>query len=38
MGLPEEKDETAALAETWSKEPNKRRFQSPVDGSLVSGH
>ncbi|KAH8169535.1 acyltransferase domain-containing protein [Sarocladium implicatum] len=35
-GLPEDKDESAALAETWAKEPNKRRFQSPVDGSLVN--
>lgn len=35
-GFPREEDETAALAKTWSKEPNKRRFQSPVDGSLVN--
>ncbi|KAM4055385.1 acyltransferase domain-containing protein [Hirsutella rhossiliensis] len=38
IGLPREEDETAALAETWSKEPNKRRFKSPVDGSLVTRH
>lgn len=38
IGLPREDDETAALAETWSKEPNKRRFKSPVDGSLVTRH
>ena len=37
-GLPRDQDETAALAETWSKEPNKRRFKSPVDGSLVNRH
>lgn len=36
LGLPIEEDESAALAETWSKEPNKRRFKSPVDGSLVN--
>ena len=36
IGLPPEEDETAALAETWSKEPNKRKFKSPVDGSLVN--
>ncbi|KHO00867.1 tafazzin [Metarhizium album ARSEF 1941] len=36
IGLPPEQDETAALAETWSKEPNKRKFKSPVDGSLVN--
>ncbi|OAA44892.1 tafazzin [Metarhizium rileyi] len=36
IGLPPEQDETAALADTWSKEPNKRRFKSPVDGSLVN--
>lgn len=35
-GLPPEQDDTAALAETWSKEPNKRRFKSPVDGSMVN--
>jgi monolysocardiolipin acyltransferase len=35
-GLPEDKDESAALAETWAKEPNKRRFLSPVDGSFVN--
>ncbi|KID73081.1 Lysophosphatidylcholine acyltransferase [Metarhizium brunneum] len=36
IGLPPEQDETAALASTWSKEPNKRKFKSPVDGSLVN--
>ncbi|GAO16452.1 hypothetical protein UVI_02048120 [Ustilaginoidea virens] len=36
IGLPPEEDQTAALAETWSKEPNKRKFKSPVDGSLVN--
>lgn len=36
MGFPADEDETAELAETWSKEPNKRRFRSPVDGSLVN--
>lgn len=36
LGLPPEEDHTAALAETWSKEPNKRKFKSPVDGSLVN--
>ncbi|KAM3434594.1 hypothetical protein MY1884_008594 [Beauveria asiatica] len=38
LGLPQEEDETAALAETWDKEPNKRKFKSPVDGSLVNRH
>ncbi|ETR97031.1 hypothetical protein M419DRAFT_92727 [Trichoderma reesei RUT C-30] len=38
MGFAPEEDETAALAETWSKEPNKRKFKSPVDGSLVNRH
>lgn len=38
LGLPKEEDETAALAETWDKEPNKRKFKSPVDGSLVNRH
>lgn len=38
LGLPAEEDDSAALAETWSKEPNKRRFKSPVDGSLVNRH
>ncbi|OAR00348.1 hypothetical protein LLEC1_00314 [Akanthomyces lecanii] len=38
LGLPKEEDDTAALAETWDKEPNKRRFKSPVDGSLVNRH
>ncbi|QPH16911.1 hypothetical protein C2857_001649 [Epichloe festucae Fl1] len=36
IGLPPEDDKTAALADTWSKEPNKRKFKSPVDGSLVN--
>ncbi|KYK54575.1 tafazzin [Drechmeria coniospora] len=36
LGFPREEDETAAMAETWSKEPNKRRFKSPVDGSLIN--
>lgn len=36
IGLPSEDDKTAALADTWSKEPNKRKFKSPVDGSLVN--
>jgi monolysocardiolipin acyltransferase len=36
IGLPPEQDETAALADTWSKEPNKRKFKSPVDGSFVN--
>jgi len=36
LGLAPEQDETAALAETWSKEPNKRKFKSPVDGSLTN--
>ncbi|CAM1502812.1 Fc.00g075880.m01.CDS01 [Cosmosporella sp. VM-42] len=38
MGFPAEEDETAALADTWSKEPNKKKFKSPVDGSLVNRH
>lgn len=38
MGLAPEEDETAALAETWEKEPNKRKFKSPVDGSLINRH
>ncbi|KEY64312.1 hypothetical protein S7711_06356 [Stachybotrys chartarum IBT 7711] len=38
LGFPPEEDEAAALAETWDKEPNKRKFQSPVDGSLVNRH
>ncbi|UNI19684.1 Lyso-phosphatidylcholine acyltransferase [Purpureocillium takamizusanense] len=37
-GFPHEEDETAALADTWSKEPSKRKFKSPVDGSLVNRH
>lgn len=36
IGLPPEDDETAAFADTWLKEPNKRKFKSPVDGSLVN--
>ncbi|KFA65399.1 hypothetical protein S40285_00411 [Stachybotrys chlorohalonatus IBT 40285] len=38
LGFPPEEDEAAALAETWDKEPNKRKFRSPVDGSLVNRH
>lgn len=38
MGFPKEVDETAALADTWTKEPNVRKFKSPVDGSLVNRH
>lgn len=38
LGLPKEEDESVALAETWDKEPNKRKFKSPVDGSLVNRH
>lgn len=38
MGLPPEEDDTAALADTWAKEPNKRKFMSPVDGSLINRH
>lgn len=38
LGLAPEEDETAALAETWEKEPNKRKFKSPVDGSWVNRH
>lgn len=38
MGFPAEDDETLALAETWCKEPNKKRFKSPVDGSLINRH
>ncbi len=38
LGFPREEDESAALADTWSKEPNKRKFKSPVDGSLVNRH
>lgn len=38
MGFPQEEDETAALADTWTKEPNVRKFKSPVDGSLVNRH
>ncbi|KAG6005959.1 hypothetical protein E4U43_000518 [Claviceps pusilla] len=36
LGLLPEHDTTAALADTWSKEPNKRRFKSPVDNSLIN--
>ncbi|OAQ68238.1 hypothetical protein VFPPC_13649 [Pochonia chlamydosporia 170] len=36
IGLAPEQDDMAGLAETWSKEPNKRKFKSPVDGSLVN--
>lgn len=36
LGFPAEQDETAALAETWAKEPNQKKFRSPVDGSLVN--
>ena len=38
IGLPPEEDETAAIAETWSKEPTKRKFKKPVDGSLINRH
>ena len=38
LGLPPDDDEVAELAETWSQEPNVRRFKSPVDGSLVNRH
>jgi monolysocardiolipin acyltransferase len=38
LGLPIEADDSAALAETWDKEPNKRKFKSAVDGSLVNRH
>lgn len=38
MGLEPDDDETAALAETWAKEPNKRKFTSPVDGSFINRH
>lgn len=38
IGLTPEEDKTAALAETWSKEPNKRKFRSPVDGSYINRH
>lgn len=37
-GLPKDDDDEAALAETWAKEPNKRKFKSPVDDSLVNRH
>ncbi|RCI14122.1 hypothetical protein L249_7916 [Ophiocordyceps polyrhachis-furcata BCC 54312] len=36
IGLPREVDHTACLAESWSKDPNKRRYKSPVDGSCVN--
>ncbi|KAK7418864.1 Lyso-phosphatidylcholine acyltransferase [Neonectria magnoliae] len=38
MGFPAEEDESAALAETWAKEPHTKTFKSPVDGSLVNRH
>ena len=38
MGFPAEEDESAALAETWAKEPHTKKFKSPVDGSLVNRH
>ncbi|CAH0020431.1 unnamed protein product [Clonostachys rhizophaga] len=38
MGFAPDDDKEAALAETWLKEPNKRKFRSPVDGSLVNRH
>ncbi|KAF7561883.1 hypothetical protein G7046_g2266 [Stylonectria norvegica] len=38
IGFPAEENETNALAETWDKEPNKKKFTSPVDGSLVNRH
>ncbi|PNY24241.1 Lysophosphatidylcholine acyltransferase [Tolypocladium capitatum] len=38
IGFPCEEDEAAALAETWSKEPKKRKSKSPVDGSLINRH
>lgn len=38
LGLPAEQDGTASLAETWAKEPQQRKFKSPVDGSLVNTH
>lgn len=38
MGFPPDHDEEAALAETWAKEPNVRKFKSPVDGGLVNRH
>ncbi|KAK5988774.1 Tafazzin [Cladobotryum mycophilum] len=36
LGFPAEKDDSAALAETWANEPNIKKFKSPVDGSLVN--
>ncbi|PHH74669.1 hypothetical protein CDD83_4538 [Cordyceps sp. RAO-2017] len=38
IGLPREVDDTAALAETWSKEPRISKFKIPVDGSSVNRH
>ncbi|KAF5005645.1 hypothetical protein FDECE_7922 [Fusarium decemcellulare] len=38
LGFPAEQDETAALAETWAKDPLEKKFKSPVDGSLVNRH
>lgn len=38
MGFPAEEDQSAALAETWIKEPHIKKFKSPVDGSLVNRH
>lgn len=37
-GFPADDDETAGLADTWTQEPNVRKFKSPVDGSLVNRH
>ncbi|KOS18417.1 Lysophosphatidylcholine acyltransferase [Escovopsis weberi] len=36
LGFPAEKDDSAALAETWANEPNIKKFKSSVDGSLVN--
>ncbi|KAI8715609.1 Tafazzin family protein [Fusarium sp. LHS14.1] len=38
IGFPAEEDGTAALAETWAKDPHKKKYKSPVDGSLVNRH
>ncbi|KAH7131370.1 hypothetical protein B0J13DRAFT_102930 [Dactylonectria estremocensis] len=38
MGFPAEENQSAALAETWVKEPHTKKFKSPVDGGFVNRH
>ncbi|KAF4984382.1 hypothetical protein FZEAL_426 [Fusarium zealandicum] len=38
LGFPADQDETAAMAETWAKDPLEKKYKSPVDGSFVNRH